>query len=258
MLVICNGAIKSGSTWLYNILFNLLDFVRPPEHYLTENSRRRKKNPCIQPAMLESFLENEDIVTTNYLSKNHIGRQEHRELLTGNPNVFVFDIERDVRDMVVSAYYDECNRNGYQGDFAGYYWNTGRFVADEVIRYHATWKNSGERFCMVSYEGLHADFAGEVRRIASTLKLTLDTHAVTALQEKTSIVSLRTRYQDENLYKGDRFFRKGVVGDWKNHFDAAMTKDIGNIEANGIGPLDRRYLTKKFSRVCRRIYSRND
>lgn len=252
MLVICNGAIKSGSTWLYNILFNLAAFERPPEHYLTDNSRKRQKNPCIQPMLLAQFLAQEDITTRNYLSKNHIGRAEHRDLLMGNPQVFVFDIERNARDMVVSSYYDECNRNGYKGDFPEYYWGIGRYVADQVIRYHATWRDAGKHFCMVSYEGLHADFAGEVTRIATTLGLPLDAEGIEALREKTSIGSLRKSYQDEALYEGDKFFRKGVVGDWRNHFDRTMTKDIERIETKGIGALDHRLMGKR----CRNVLSR--
>ena len=253
MLVICNGAIKSGSTWLYNILLNLRDFQRPPEHYLTAASQKRTKNPCIQPTLLESFLQQEDIVHNDYLSKNHIGRVEQRDLLMANDRVFVFDIERDVRDMVVSAYYDDCNRNGYQGSFRDHYWERGRYLADDVIRYHATWRGVGDRFCMVSYEGLHDDFAMQVGRITATLGIDLDAAAIAELQEKTSISSLRKRYQDEALYKDDKFFRRGVVGDWQNHFDAAMTRDIAAIEARGIGPWDRRLFGKKLRRMLRKV-----
>lgn len=253
MLVICNGAIKSGSTWLYNILLNLMEFKRPPEHYLTANSQKRTKNPCIQPKLLQSFLQQEDINHDDFLSKNHIGRAGQRDLLMANGAVYVFDIERDSRDMVVSAYYDDCNRNGYKGGFGEYYWDRGRYLADEVIRYHATWRNAGERFCMVSYEGLHEDFVVQVQRIARTLGTSLDSAAISELQEKTSIGSLRKRYRDEALYKDDKFFRRGIVGDWRNHFDRAMTKDIAAIEEEGIGPLDRRLLGKKLRRVLHKV-----
>lgn len=253
MLVICNGAVKSGSTWLYNILFELRDFVRPPEHYLTEASRRRTRNPCIQPELLETFLRDEDIVGTDYLSKNHVGRPEHRDLLMSNPHVFVFDIERDVRDMVVSSYYDDCNRNGYQGSFREHYWEHGRYLAYDVIRYHDNWRNSGDHFLMVSYEGLHNDFAAQVRPIAAMLGVELDDQAVEQLREKTSMGSLRKRYQDESLYKDDKFFRKGQVGDWQNHFDAEISADILAIEKKGIGQFDRRLLGKKLRDVLARI-----
>ncbi|MCP5300258.1 MAG: sulfotransferase domain-containing protein [Chromatiaceae bacterium] len=252
MLVICNGAIKSGSTWLYNILLNLRTFERPPEQYLTANSRKRTKNPCIEPDLLESFLRSEDVTNRHFLSKNHIGRPAHRDLLVSNPHVLVFDIDRDVRDMVVSAYYDDCNRNGYQGTFAKHYWERGRYLADDVIRYHALWRNTGDRFCMVSYEGLHADFASQVLPIAKMLAIELDAEGVAQLKERTSIGTLRKRYQDEALYKDDKFFRRGVVGDWQNHFDKAIEDDLASIERNGIGALDRRLLLKKFRHALHR------
>ncbi|MCB1679175.1 MAG: sulfotransferase domain-containing protein [Halioglobus sp.] len=245
MLVISNGAIKSGSTWLYNILFNLAAFERPPDQYLTINSKVRQRNPCIQPEMLAQFLENEDIASTHYLSKNHIGRAEYRDLLRSNPDVAVFDIERDVRDMVVSAYYDECNRNDYRGDFGAYYWHIGRYVVDEVNRYHDLWRTFGDNFCMVSYERLHTDFAAEVKRIARVLGVAADDDTIASVHEKTSITSLRNRYQDETLYAGEKFFRKGVVGDWKHHLDSAMLRDISKIQNKGIGAFDGRRLLKK-------------
>ncbi len=249
MLVICNGAVKSGSTWLYNILYELMDFDRPPNDYLSDASRQRTRNPCIRPDALAEFLQTVDIVNNDYLSKNHIGRAEHRNLLMANEHVFVFDIERDVRDMVVSSYYDDCNRNGYPGSFQDHYWEHGRYIADDVTRYHDRWRGAGERFLMISYEGLHQDFASQVAPIARMLSVELSTEAMAVLQEKTSMGSLRKRYQNEELYKDDKFFRKGVVGDWENHFDAAIASDIESIVRKGIGAFDRRLLGKKLRRV---------
>jgi hypothetical protein len=104
---------------------------------------------------------------------------------------------------------------------------------------------------------LHADFAHEATRICATLGLSLDAESIQTLREKTTIGSLRKRYQDEALYEGDKFFRKGVVGDWKNHFDASMTKDIEHIETNGIGTLDRWRLTAKVQRSIHRLFQRH-
>lgn len=258
MLVICNGAIKSGSTWLYNILFEFAKFQRPPEHYLTEGSRKRTKNPCIQPEMLKTFIASENIASIDFLSKNHIGQPTHRDVLLRSEHVYVFDIERNVRDMTVSSYYDECNRNGYNGGFVDYYWESGRYIADEVIRYHDLWRNSGPRFCMVSYEKLHSDFSSEVARMASALGLSLDRAAIKDLREKTSMGALRKRYEDESLYQADKFFRKGIVGDWENHFDASMRKDIGAIEMRGVRALDRRLLTKRMRSVVQRMLIRGN
>lgn len=251
MLVICNGAIKSGSTWLYNILINLVPCERPPEKYLTANSRKRQNNPCIRPEMLEQFLSTEDFRSTDYISKNHLGRPEHRDLLLQHEHVFVFDIERDIRDVVVSSYYDDRNRNGYKGSFSQYYWESGRYVADQVIRYHDVWRNSGPRFHMVSYESLHLDFHSAASRIAAVFGMELDDRRIQVLHEKTSMGQLRKDYQDDPLYKGERFFRKGIIGDWQNHFDASMADDIEKVKQHGFGPLDWRRLRRNAMKAAK-------
>ena len=251
MLVICNGAAKSGSTWLHNILIRLVEFERPPNEYLTRNSRQRTTNPCIRPDRLADFLSREDFRSRDYISKNHLGREQHRDLLLAHAEVFVFGIERNIRDVVVSAYHDTRNRHGYSGSFSDYYWREGRFTADEVIRYHRVWRGAGPRFCMASYEALHGDFASEARRIGATLGIAIEQERAEALREQTSIGRLRKRYADEALYRGERFFRKGVVGDWQNHFDPAMVRDIERIESSGIGPLDWRGWRRRISAELR-------
>ena len=142
MLVICNGAIKSGSTWLYNILLCLVDLKHPPKEYLTENSKKNKSNPCIIPDRLPEFIANEDIVNIDYLSKNHIGSPVYRDVLVNQKNIFVFDIDRDIKDVIVSSYYDHCNRNNYKGAFGEYYWSLGRKEALYILNYQNVWRDN--------------------------------------------------------------------------------------------------------------------
>ena len=109
MLLVCNGAQKSGSTWLYNILTSLMRCERPDQRYLTNNS----SHPCIRPDLLGEYLESEDYISNDYITKNHLANPKYRDLLLSNRDVYVFDIERDPKDVAVSLYYDECNRHGH-------------------------------------------------------------------------------------------------------------------------------------------------
>jgi len=248
MLVICNGAIKSGSTWLYNILTQLVSFSPPPEEYLTLNNPR---HPCIRPDRLADFLSTEDFVTHDYLSKNHLDKPQHRTLLS-RPNVYVFDIERDPKDVIVSHYFHESFRNGYEGSFEDFYWNVGRFDVAKLSRYHALWRDSGPQVYISSYEKLHTDFAVEVRRIAGVLGVSLTDPQIDAMRERTSIKSLRKNYESEPRFEGEKFFRKGTIGDWKNHFDDAMLADIRRVEERGIGPIDLTYLRYRVTSLWQR------
>jgi hypothetical protein len=92
MLIVCNGAIKSGSTWLYNILTRLVECEHPPAQYLTGRS---SKSPCLRPDMFESFLRSEDYHVRNFISKNHLAEEKFRQLFQADVDVFIFDIERD-------------------------------------------------------------------------------------------------------------------------------------------------------------------
>ncbi len=235
MLVICNGAIKSGSTWLFNILSNLRPFSRPDDQYLTLNNER---HPCIRPDMLRRFLSAEDYVANDYLSKNHLSDAKHRDMLALNSHVYVFDIERDPKDVIVSNYYHDCFRNGYSRDFSRYYWEVGRDVAASLACYHDLWRNIGPRAYTTSYENLHSAFAEEVRCIANVLNVDVSDHDIERIKEETSLRQLRSQYQSEPKFEGEKFFRKGEIGDWKNHFDEAMLVDIEKIERGGIGAFD--------------------
>lgn len=231
MLVICNGAIKSGSTWLFNVLKVLTNPQDPPRHYLTNRS---EKSPCIRPELLASYLASEDYRSQNFISKNHLNRPEQRNLLSQYDDVYVFDIERDPKDVIVSNYYHDCFRNGYKGSFADYYWTQGREVAGMLADYHNLWRGGHPRFYVSSYEKLHREFADEVRRIAAVLGVRIDAEAVETVRERTSIKTLREDYKEDPRYAGEKFFRKGEVGDWRNHFDAGMLDDVGRIERHGI------------------------
>ena len=249
MLVICNGAIKSGSTWLYNILTHIVKFNHPPNQYLTQGN---KKHPCIQPQKLNDFLAQEDYKNINYISKNHLGKPEYKSLLLSHENVCVFDIERDSRDVVVSNYYHDCFRNGYKGTFDEYYWQTGRKVVAGLASYHNLWRDGGQNVYLSSYEKLHHDFHNEVRRIAAVLKVSLTPKEVENISQKTSIDNLRKQYRNDPHFQGSKFFRKGAIGDWKTHFSKALIKDIKHVEERGIGKIDIPKLKYKLRQFAKR------
>jgi hypothetical protein len=72
MLVVSNGAFKSGSTWLFNIARSITQFPPPPEPYLNPEW----VNPSIHPDELKALLAEESLAETDYLVKNHFGAQE--------------------------------------------------------------------------------------------------------------------------------------------------------------------------------------
>jgi hypothetical protein len=252
MLIVCNGAAKSGSTWLFNIVDHLLDCEWPNRAYLTKST----KHPTIRPDALAKFLRDEDFVGRSIITKTHYGNQAQRDLLLRHKDVRVLDMDRDLRDVIVSTYYDASRRDGFDGSFEEFYWLEGRSQADYLIRYHQLWSIPHPQVLITAFETLKTDFHTEVRRIANFLELTISDEALTELQTLTSIEELRESYKDDPSYADPKkpFFRKGIVGDWKGHFNARMLSDITRIQVHGISPYDRIELTNRFRRKMYQIW----
>lgn len=221
MLIVCNGAFKSGSTWLFNIVRDLTGATPPPAEYLNPAWRNPSLHPDKIAALLEALTPAE-----RFIVKNHFNTREQRDLLLSHPDVRVLNITRDLRDMTVSAYYHARRVDNYQGDFASYYEIIGRAEMLRVARYHRIWSVPSPHVYTASYERLHADFFGEVRDIARFLGVSVSDMDIDRLRRETSLDSLRQKYGEADAQ--EKFFRKGVVGDWRNHFTPEMAADLHN------------------------------
>jgi hypothetical protein len=253
LLVVCNGAAKSGSTWLYNIVSNIAEFHWPDPQFLSNSNT---KHPTIKEARLGGFLETEAYQNQNFISKNHYGREQHRDLLLSSAHTRILDMCRDTRDVIVSSYYDDCRRNGYTGSFGDYYWQSGRFLVDKVNRYHKVWGTPHSQILVTSYEALKTEFDDEVRKIGFFLGADLGEEDLARIDKASNIDSLRKSYRDDAQYntRENPFFRKGEIGDWKNHFDAKMNRDYEKIERDGIGRFDPIYLRTRIRQKLHRIF----
>ena len=106
-------------------------------------------------------------------------------------------LARDLRDTVVSNYFQVTRReHRFEGDISSYlHWPRGSF--EGMLRYYNVW--AAERrvprdFLLVRYEDLHADTAREMRRVAAFLGLTTVTEeTIRAAVEHGSFGSMKKR-----------------------------------------------------------------
>lgn len=227
MLLVCNGAYKSGSTWLFRILQSITGFDMVPRAYHAPGW----EGTGIHPPLLRKFLETENYRDHNYIVKGHFFERWH--LLSGRPNVLIANITRDTRDVVVSAYFYERMKGVAVGDpdesMADYYKRRGWKVAKHVVQYNALWRKQPATY-MSSYDALHNDFANECRRLAAFVGKTVSDEDIERIREENSLQALKQKY-DERSPDGTRsFYRKGVIGDWKEHLTDDIVADIARIE----------------------------
>ncbi|MFQ5460535.1 MAG: sulfotransferase [Anaerolineae bacterium] len=138
------------------------------------------------------------------------------------PRARFIHVIRDGRDAAVSGW-RHLQRQGKAGTFASFAAYAAYFAEHHWRRYiteaRAGGTVHGDRFLEVRYERLHADPAGQVRRMLAHLGLPADEETTSRAVSEASFERLtggRTPGQEDPA----SFFRKGAVGDWRAHFDA--------------------------------------
>lgn len=219
MLVIANGAFKSGSTWQRNLIKGLIDFEPIPEIFQSEMYTTFINSNC-----LSEIIESPEIKKHNYLAKGHFYKKAQIKLLTKNiEDVKIFMIERDIRDAIVSHYNHFINVRRFKPSFKTYYWLIGRYKAIQLIKYNKNWAPFQHNVFHSTFESLKKDTLGELKRFADFLGVSIDERQIKEIIDANSIQKIR-----EN---SDRkwFFRKGEVGDYRNYLTPSIEKDMERI-----------------------------
>lgn len=216
MLIISNGTIKSGSTWLYNILKSVTNSKFIPKTYDDPNW----KNSTIQKEKLKKTLDELDYSDHNYLCKTHFCTKKERDLIVSYKNVKVLGITRDIKDAIVSYYYHLINYENYKGDFKTYYWTNGRGFANLILDYNYVWNIKHPQIFITSYKKLKTNPSLEITKIAYFLGIHITKEKINKIMKDVDFKKLK---------KKNAHFRKGEEGDWKNHFDNKMLLNINMI-----------------------------
>lgn len=245
MFVLANGAFKSGSNWLQAIVMAMGKFEGVPYEY---SSRKAPRGPWLASDKVKPFLESKVYTVDDYISKGHFFSAKHRDLFLAYDDVYIFNIKRNLGDTLVSHYYHLIRQNKFHEDYAKpekikegfnrYYWRMGRYKAQQILFYHSTWGIASPKIYTSSFEALKDDFEKEAKGISQFLGLNLSDEGLQHIKEKTSLSSMQKVRGQDKLEEHKRFFRKGLVGEWKNHFSDEAFADLQNIQQRGFGPVD--------------------
>ncbi|NUO80934.1 sulfotransferase [candidate division KSB1 bacterium] len=129
------------------------------------------------------------------------------------PQAKLLVIYRDGRDVVTSSRFfteNHLKRNSWSLPSSIMKW---RSEIEAQLQYG---ESHGLFTC--AYEDLLANSAVVVQRLFNFLALPQDDHLLTNILQRTSFKSMTGRNAGEEAR--DRFIRKGVSGDWQNHFTA--------------------------------------
>ena len=238
MLIICNGAFKSGSSWLHAILVELtivknLDLQKVPNKYTNDIN----SPTTIIESQIGNFLLIEDYSSKNYLTKAHFFKKTTLRRKYPEDVKFLF-IERDMRDAITSHYFHMINQYRYKLSFAFYYFFIGRYKAFEIALFTYRCKKFRGEENFFRFSDLISDFEGTTRKISLSLGIAdLSDEEVKQIKEQTTLDKLRKELKKGNISyyptNGDdnwKLFREGKIGGWRKYFKDRHLKDISRIE----------------------------
>lgn len=139
------------------------------------------------------------------------------------PSARFVHVVRDPRDGAVSAWHHFGGSSGrsFEGHVRWYITESWRQTLDGVLAHEPA---LGARLLHLRYEDLHADPTGETRRLFEHIGVDASDDTVSACVDASRFDKMtggRQRGEGDN----SAFFRKGIVGDWRNAIDASLARD---------------------------------
>ncbi len=222
---------RSGTHWVIDSLrnnfpdveyqfYNLDEISKNHQRYIPVSKFNRKISKASGHLILKSHM-------TAQLTPFRSGEREFvKELLKNNKVIYVY---RDGRDVLVSLYhYMRGFRNDLprfsdfirmENDFDCYYSSVNRI---EYWKEHVVgWISKSDLDVItVSYEQLHSDYEGTIRKLSDFLSLPLKSNSIDRIElKKYGIFRRALRRLLPTIARSSAISpRKGVVGDWKNYF----------------------------------------
>jgi len=198
--LIVNAFPKSGTTWLLHLLCDLLE-------------AQHKDTPQMEPLSYGHPVSGEWTVR-----KNHYPYWE--QVIPIVKGKIVVMSQRDPRDIVVSAmFYRKTTDLEAAIDV---------MIQSQYVEWVGSWVAPLEalkcKLVKTSYENLHARPVGQLRNIVFEVSgETLSNERIKEAIERQSFENMVIQL------KGDRhFMRKGIVGDWRNHFTRGLARKFND------------------------------
>lgn len=244
MLVLCNGAFKSGSTWLHAIVKEMLHIKKVDIEEIPERFWLHADSPTkIIESKLINFLSEyqKEIQHKVFLTKSHFFRESTHKRKYSKDVFFLF-IRRDIGDAVVSHYHHFINTYRIKISFNVYYYLIGRYKAYEIILFNKVCSKYHQEDLFFSFENLKNNFEGEVLRIAKIIGLgELSQEEISIIKINTSLSNMRnqsklklSKYYPNQNDLGYKQFRKGLIGESELYFSKRHNNDIDKIKINDI------------------------
>jgi len=245
---------KCGTTWTQEIVWNIMNdmdkelgqlplFARSP--FLEFQSLKPENNEGIFPQpkdekrgeMMRKIHEDSIEVASNLKSPRVIKSHLPLELLPQNllDTAKVIYVCRNPKDTCISMFNHQCVMLNKMTQFKGDFDRFTELFMDGKVTYgnyfnhlNSGWKRRNHpNFKFIWYEDMRKDSHKEIAAMAEFVNHPLTEEKLNELVEHVKFNNMKERASKLMGREGQdasQFFRKGQVGDWKNHFQGDKLK----------------------------------
>ncbi|XP_077996525.1 sulfotransferase 2A8-like [Glandiceps talaboti] len=245
--VVVVGYPKSGTTWLLYLLQNIQDFgllhigESHESLYFDWLVTDSALVPGLRGKLAAKFQAGDFHLKSPRLTRSHLPIELFPWKQARDKNVKMIYIMRNPKDVCVSLYHYYTKIE--HGKMA-LEWNKfveefikGRTLYGPWLQHVIQWKTVGieDNVLQVTYEDVKEDMSNAIRKLGNFLQVDLSDQDIQRIKMACSVEGMRESIHkciilDKAIFDGDakQFVRKGIVGDWKNHFLVAQNEMFDN------------------------------
>lgn len=224
---------RSGTTWTEQIVHLLANKGEQGEQRITDAVPWLETLPHRPNGMIK-FLET---LPLRRLFTSHLPYPLMPPI--DNTTAKIIYVARNPKDVAISTYFHNQSKGGYEGPWDEHFQlflygdvGFGPYFDHVLPWWQASKKDKNILF--LKYEDMKHDLAGNVAKLASFLDIQADSQlieTVVKLSSFQSMTSNETTNFDWVPQKADKpkHFRKGDVGDWRNHFNAEQSQQMDDL-----------------------------
>ena len=231
--VIVDTYPRSGTTWTEQMMHLLVNKGEQGNQRLTDAVPWLETLPQ-RPNGMSEFLKT---LRGRRLFTSHLPRPLMPPL--DHANARIVYVARNPKDVAISTYFHDQSKAGYEGTWEEHFqlFLHGQVGYGSYFDHVLPWWQASQRdrnILFLKYEEMKNDHPGSVARIASFMDIQADSQLIDTVVQLSSFQSMSSN-QNTNFnwipQKADKpkHFRKGDIGDWRNHFSAEQSRQMDDL-----------------------------
>jgi hypothetical protein len=224
---------RSGTTWTEQMVHLLLNQGVQGEQRITDAVPWLETLPH-RPNGMIAFLET---LPQRRRFTSHLPYSLMPPL--NNTTAKIVYVARNPKDVAISTFFHNQSKGGYEGTWEQHFQEflNGDVGFGPYFDHILPWWQASQQeknILFMKYEDMKHDHAGNVAKLASFLDIQANTpliEAVVLLSSFQSMISNETTNFAWIPQRADipKHFRKGDIGDWRNHFSAEQSQQMGDL-----------------------------